>query len=45
MTCTHEMAIPFEGVYAFWRSFVASFVSTDVRLVVPITCSVPGTPK
>jgi hypothetical protein len=31
--------------YASWPLFATSFAITDERLVVPVTCSVPGTPK
>src|SRR5580704_5699423 len=31
--------------YASWFLFATSFAITDERLVVPVTCSVPGTPK
>ena len=42
---TRHRDVGSSDAYASWLPFATSFAITDVRLVVPVTCSVPGTPK
>jgi hypothetical protein len=42
---TRHRDVGSSDAYASWLLFATSFAITDVRLIVPMTCSVPGTPK